>query len=306
MQARHLAATVLHVAGKAVHTSAHPIEFGPERVEPPQDEGRSLGGSAGIPRVRGGAFLVNLHRERCTSSDQEPIYPTSARSTTECSRAGRKPTRDAHAPPPAGLAPPPARASDRCPSTRRRNGVICLSSAPTARRVRTAAAGRRVVRCVAPEQRFTAMIEASPSRPGTSAFVALPFSPDAVWGTRNRHHVAGTVGGYRVRGPIDAFGGRAVFMLGPAWLRDNAVAVGGEVEVALAPEGPQSDQLSPDIAAALSAEPAAKAFFDGLPTFYRKNFIRDIEAAKRPETRAARIAQMVSLLKEGRRDKQGR
>ncbi len=55
--------------------------------------------------------------------------------------------------------------------------------------------------------------------------------------------------------------------------------------------------------AALATNTVAKAFFDGLPTFYRKNYIRWIESAKRPETRAKRIVEMMALLAEGKREK---
>ena len=37
--------------------------------------------------------------------------------------------------------------------------------------------------------------------------------------------------------------------------------------------------------------------------FYRRNYVRWIESAKRPETRAARIADTVALLKAGKRQK---
>jgi uncharacterized protein YdeI (YjbR/CyaY-like superfamily) len=70
------------------------------------------------------------------------------------------------------------------------------------------------------------------------------------------------------------------------------------------PEGPQSDALAPDIAAALSAEPEAARFFDGLATFYRKNYLRWIEATKRsPEVRAQRIAELVELMKAGKKER---
>jgi len=91
--------------------------------------------------------------------------------------------------------------------------------------------------------------------------------------------------------------------LGPAWRRDNGIDAGAKVEVVLAPEGPQSDTLSSDVVAALNADPKAKAFFDSLATFYRKNYIRWIESAKRPETRTARIAQMMRLLKAGKKQR---
>lgn len=41
-------------------------------------------------------------------------------------------------------------------------------------------------------------------------------------------------------------------------------AIGGDVTVELAPEGPQRGDLADDIATALAASPAAGAFFDTL------------------------------------------
>jgi len=40
-----------------------------------------------------------------------------------------------------------------------------------------------------------------------------------------------------------------------------------------------------------------------LATFYRNTYIKWIESAKRPETRAARIEEMVQLLKAGKKQK---
>ena len=68
----------------------------------------------------------------------------------------------------------------------------------------------------------------------------------------------------------------------------------------LAPEGPQRDDLAPDLAAALDADPEAGEFFDSLTQFYRNGYLRWIDATKRrPEERQARIAQTVELLKAG-------
>ena len=50
--------------------------------------------------------------------------------------------------------------------------------------------------------------------------------------------------------------------------------------------------------------PAAGRFFESLPTIYRKNFMRWIDGAKRPETRAKRIAETVATLKSGKRERQ--
>jgi uncharacterized protein YdeI (YjbR/CyaY-like superfamily) len=40
-----------------------------------------------------------------------------------------------------------------------------------------------------------------------------------------------------------------------------------------------------------------------LATFYRNGYIPWIESAKRPETRSARIAEMLSLLKAGKKQR---
>ncbi|MGO9672291.1 MAG: YdeI/OmpD-associated family protein [Streptosporangiaceae bacterium] len=84
------------------------------------------------------------------------------------------------------------------------------------------------------------------------------------------------------------------------WMRDTGVAVGDEVIVELEPEGPQRGDLAADIASALAASPAAAAFFDTLAQFYRKAYLRWIDATtRRPELRAARIAEVVQLLAAG-------
>ena len=95
-------------------------------------------------------------------------------------------------------------------------------------------------------------------------------------------------------------GGGWAFTLSPMWIRDACVAVGDEVIVELAPEGPQRGDLADDIAAALAANPAAAAFFDTLAQYYRKAYLRWIDATtRRPDLRAARIAEVVDLLAAG-------
>ena len=78
------------------------------------------------------------------------------------------------------------------------------------------------------------------------------------------------------------------------------IGPGDEVDVVLIPEGPQRVDLAPDVAAALDAAPDAAAFFDSLAQFYRRGYLRWIDATKRsPDKRSARIAEMVDLLKAG-------
>jgi hypothetical protein len=100
----------------------------------------------------------------------------------------------------------------------------------------------------------------------------IPFNPDEVWGVKHRHYVSGSINDCKIRGYLDSDREAFFLPLGAAWRRDNGVEAGASVKVVLAPEGPQSDSLSLDVAAALDAEPQAKTFFDSLATFYRKNY----------------------------------
>ncbi len=150
-------------------------------------------------------------------------------------------------------------------------------------------------------QRFTATVVA---RAGGSVGIPVPFDPDDLWGAKSRHHIAGTVNGMRVRGVIEPFADGHGFTLGPVWRRDCGVAVGDTVAVTTEPEGPQRDGLADDIAAALEANPAAGAVFDSLAQFYRKAYLRWIDATKRhPQQRVKRIAEVVALLSAGVRER---
>jgi Bacteriocin-protection, YdeI or OmpD-Associated len=139
------------------------------------------------------------------------------------------------------------------------------------------------------------------------AVITIPFDPDETWGAKAFHPVGGRIQtvagvscGRRLRGRLTSNGSKWVFTVNPMWMRDTGVAVGDEVIVELEPEGPQRTDLAPDIASALEANPEAAAFFDTLAQFYRKAYLRWIDATtRRPDVRAARIAEAVELLAAG-------
>ena len=148
---------------------------------------------------------------------------------------------------------------------------------------------------------FTVVVERGV---GGGVVVPVPFDPAEAWGARARYHVTGTVGGHPVRGPLSGEGAGAALVLGPAWCRSPGFEPGDHVQVVLGPEGPQLDTLAPDIAVALAARPAAREFFDSLATFYRTGYLRWVDATRRrPDRRAARIAEMVELLTTGHKER---
>lgn len=146
------------------------------------------------------------------------------------------------------------------------------------------------------EQRFKTTVVTVRHR----VFVPVPFDPNDVWGTKTEHHVRGTINGMDVRGVLEPLDSGRGLVLGPAWRRDRHVDSGAPVEVVLEPEGPQRDDLDDDIAVAFGLDPKAAAFFDSIAQFYRRAYLRYIDATKRrPDERAARIAEVVALLAAG-------
>jgi hypothetical protein len=148
-------------------------------------------------------------------------------------------------------------------------------------------------------QRFKTVLTKSGSR----TFIPIPFNPNEVWGVKQRHYITGTINGYGVRGSLGSDGKQYFLPLGAAWRGGCGLEAGDKVDVDLLPEGPQAENLATDVANALDAEPQAKAFFESLATFYRNTYIKWIESAKRPETRSARLQEMIELLKAGKKQK---
>ena len=135
--------------------------------------------------------------------------------------------------------------------------------------------------------------------------IDLSFDANEAWGVKPVHHIAGTLSGVKVRGPLSLEDGTYRLKLGKAWRRDCPFALGDEVSAVLWAEGPQADGLPEDLAAALDAEPAAFEFWQGLATFYRKAYLTWINgASRRPDLREERVRELVTLLKAGKKQRE--
>lgn len=77
----------------------------------------------------------------------------------------------------------------------------------------------------------------------------------------------------------------------------DAAKADGRWEAAYAPASTATEPA--DLKAALDAEPAARAFFDTLTGANRYAILYRVETAKKPETRAARIAKFVAMCAAG-------
>lgn len=149
------------------------------------------------------------------------------------------------------------------------------------------------------EESFQTIVQ----KQGSRVFIVLPFDPNQRWGAKERHNVYGAINGVTIRGPLLVDGSSYYLALGPAWRRDSGIEAGAPVTVTLMAEGPQVAAMAADLSAAFVGAPNAREFFNSLPTFYQKNYMRWVESAKRPETRAKRITEMIELLKAGKRER---
>lgn len=152
---------------------------------------------------------------------------------------------------------------------------------------------------------MTRAFEATATRTSAGPLVVpIPFEPAEAWGVRERYHLAGTLQGSRFRTALVQKDGAWVLSFGPKSGCSAGVASGEQVAIEVWPEGPQTDELALDIVAALAARPKARDKFTGLATFYRKGWLRWIDATKRrPEVRAARIAEMIELVEAGHKQR---
>lgn len=120
-------------------------------------------------------------------------------------------------------------------------------------------------------------------------------------GGGRRPKVSVTVNGHTFRTSIAPMGGR--HLLGLSAERRGAAGVrAGDVldlEIALDTE-PREVELPDDFAMALAGEPTAMAFWQTLSHSNRSWHALQVTSAKKPETRAARVARSLDLLRAGR------
>jgi hypothetical protein len=140
---------------------------------------------------------------------------------------------------------------------------------------------------------FTATLELAGK---TATGVQVPDDVVERLGAGKRPPVVVTVNGHTWRSTIAVMGGR--FLLGVAAEHrvPAGVAAGDVIDVTVAlDDAPRTVELPGDLADALEAA-GARAAFDRLPPSHRKEHVRAVEEAKRPDTRARRIAKAVASL----------
>lgn len=145
--------------------------------------------------------------------------------------------------------------------------------------------------------RITATLEAQ----GPATAIELTDAQVDELGGGRRAPVVVTVGSRTARLRLAVMGGRNLIGLSKAARAELGVEIGDTVDATIALDAaPREVAVPDDLAAALDADPGVRAAFDALPPSHRKEHVRAVTEAKRPETRQRRIAAAVAMLQGAR------
>src|SRR4051794_34851253 len=141
---------------------------------------------------------------------------------------------------------------------------------------------------------FTATLELAGK---TATGVEVPASAVDALGAGKRPPVKVTIRRYTYPSTVAVMGGRYMVGVSADHRAGAGVAAGDTLEVTLELDAePRTVDVPDDLAAAL-AEAGVTEAFQRLAFTYRKEHVRAVEDAKKPETRARRIAKAVEELK---------
>ena len=133
----------------------------------------------------------------------------------------------------------------------------------------------------------------------TATGIPVPDEVITSLGTSKRPPVTITINGYSYRTTAVRMGGQFYVPLNAENREAAGVTAGDDITVDIEnDDAPREVTLPADLDAALDDE--ARAAYDGLSFTHRKEWVRWVEEAKRPETRASRIEKTVAGLREGR------
>ena len=134
----------------------------------------------------------------------------------------------------------------------------------------------------------------------TATGIQVPDEVVDKLGSGKRPAVVVTVGGYTYRTTVAPMGGAFWIPLAAEHREAAGVQADQEVDVAIELDSaPRVVELPDDLSAAL--DDTARAAFDGLAPSHKKEWVRWVEEAKKPETRTARIEKTVEGLRAGKK-----
>lgn len=152
--------------------------------------------------------------------------------------------------------------------------------------------------------RFDATLH-RPAQPKNAAwaFLVLPKTASARLPTRSQVTVEGRFASAPFQATLEPDGEGSHWLKVETALLDAAKArPGDKVALEIAPVAQEPEpKVPPDLRAALSAEPAAKATWDDITPVARRDWIQWVTSGKKAETRVKRIATACDKLASGQR-----
>lgn len=136
-----------------------------------------------------------------------------------------------------------------------------------------------------------------PSGRGGGHLVDVPPEVVDALGGRGRIPVRATFDGVPYRGSIVRMGGGAVLGVQKAIMAEAGVAPGDTLTVVVRnDDAPREIGVPEDLGAAFRDNAVARGAFEGLSFSHRREYVRHITEAKRPDTRARRIERVIEAL----------
>ena len=145
------------------------------------------------------------------------------------------------------------------------------------------------------KQTITVELEKHPTLDATG--ITIPFDVERIWGAK-RVPVRAVVNGAEYRGSVVKMGGK--YMLGiPMAFRDAAgIHAGDNIVITLEPDTEERTVTVPaDLSRVLKSDRELKVAWDELSYTIRKENVRALEEAKKPETRERRLEKTTALLR---------
>ena len=137
---------------------------------------------------------------------------------------------------------------------------------------------------------------------GNNTGIVVPDNLINDLGAGSRPAVVVNVNGYEYRNTVGVMGGKHMISISAAVRKETGLKGGDPIHVTLTlADTPREVDVPADFAAALSADPAAGAFFAALSNSLQRYHVDNISEAKTAETRQRRIEKAISLFREGKK-----
>jgi len=145
------------------------------------------------------------------------------------------------------------------------------------------------------------MFDTTVTATGNNTGIVVPEAMIEQLGAGRRPAVVVNVNGYEYRSTVGVMSGRHMIGISAAVRKDTGLTGGDAIHVVLTLAGGPREVIVPDdFAAALSADPAAAAFFAELSNSLQRYHVDNISAAKTAETRQRRVDKAISLFRQGK------